>query len=151
MSLLARRPNVTNKFLMHRLLKLLAWSAGRRLLQACSLRRTRACPKVLSSPGFSRVPSHSHATRGSTRRGSPSYVIISARPASGDLHVSTRLRTRFTFVVCCKYQVSTELHDEPLADLLSVPLKVHLYSKSHVVDAVHQVPQPSRLVSADAR
>ena len=48
--------------------------------------------------------------------------------------------------MCCRYQVSTELHDEPLADLLSVPLTVHLYSKSHVVDAVHQLQQPSRLV-----
>ena len=46
-------------------------------------------------------------------------------------------------MVCCRSQVSTELHDEPLADLLSVPLKVHFCSQPHVVVAVHKVPQTS--------
>ena len=44
-----------------------------------------------------------------------------------------------------------ELHDEPLAHWLSVPLKIHLCSQSHVVVTVHRVPQPFRLLSVDAR
>ena len=80
-------------------------------------------------------------------RGFPSYVIISARPAPDDRQVSTRLRMRISRSWrAAGSQMSTELHDELLADMLSVPPLVH-----HVVVAVHKEPQPSCLVSVDAR
>ena len=63
-------------------------------------------------------------------------VIIPARPASDDVHIRTQFKIRTSRFWCAASP----------SDLLSVPLKVHLCSQSHVVVAVHKEPQPSCLL-----